>query len=74
MSEFGNIFDLSCSLGQTSEDRTNIGSVLHRDDSELILLIDPHKERLLVVMEDSSALWPVTVEATGFKESITLFE
>jgi len=45
---------------------------LHGDDSELILLVDPDQESLGVVVEDTSARWPVSVEVASLKESVTL--
>ena len=50
----------------------NTGSWLHRDDSELILLVDPDQKGLGVVMEDASAGWPVSVEVAGLEESVSL--
>jgi hypothetical protein len=47
---------------------------LHGDDSELILFIDPDQESLFLVMEDTSASWPVSVETTGLQESVSLLE
>jgi len=45
---------------------------LHGDDSKLILLIDPHEEGLGIIMEDTSSVWPVSVEVASSKESISL--
>jgi hypothetical protein len=39
--EFGLGLDLGGSDGESLEDLLNVGSILHGDDSELILLIDP---------------------------------
>ena len=60
--------------GQSFEYTPDISTLLHGNDSKLILFIDPNKEGLLIVMENSSSLWPVTVETTGIEETITLFE
>jgi hypothetical protein len=38
---------------------------LHGDDPELILLVHPHKEGLLVIVVDASALRPVTLHTGG---------
>jgi hypothetical protein len=40
----------------------------------LILFVDPDKERLGSVMENSSSRWPVSVQIASFKESISLLE
>ena len=47
---------------------------MHRDDTKLILFVDPYEEGLGLVMEDSTTFRPVTVDATCFKEAITLLE
>ena len=47
---------------------------MHGDDSELVFFVDPDKESLLVVVEDTSPLGPVSVQAAGIKESISFFE
>ena len=61
VSESGDLLDLASSSCKSSEDSTDVGSLLHRDDSELVLLIDPDKESLFVVVEDTSAIRPVAV-------------
>ena len=72
VSELSNLLDCSCSTRKSIENSSDVSAWLHRDDSQLILLIDPHKEGLVVVVEDSSARWPVAVKATSFEETITL--
>ena len=47
---------------------------MHGDDSELVFFVDPDKERLLIVVEYTSSLGPVSVQATSIKESISFFE
>jgi len=47
---------------------------LHRNDSQLIFFINPDKESFSIIMEDTSTIWPVSIEATGVKESVTFFE
>ena len=64
--ELSNLLDGSCSTRKPIENSSDVGAWLHGDDSQLILLVDPHKEGLVVVVEDSSARWPVAVKATSF--------
>ena len=40
----------------------------------MILFINPDKESLVVVMEDTSSLWPVSLKTAGFKILITTLE
>ena len=56
------------------ENLPNVGSWLHRDDSELILLIDPSKECLFIIVIDTSVLWPVPIQSTGIKEPISFLK
>merc|ERR1712152_389 len=63
-----NSFDTS---GKPLKDSLDISSLLHRDDSELILLIDPDKEGLGIIVEDTSALWPVTLHTSNSQISVT---
>ena len=74
MRELSNSLNVGSGLGETSEDGTDVGTRLHRNDAELVLFIDPHEESLLVVMENTSAFRPVAVETTSIEESISFFE
>jgi hypothetical protein len=55
MGELGNFLDQTSSGGKSGKDLQNVMSFLHGDDSKLILFIDPNKERLGIVVEDSSS-------------------
>merc|ERR1719391_1809272 len=58
------LLDSLNTLGKPGEDLLHISSLLHGDDAELILLVDPDKEGLLPVVEDSTTLGPVTLHAS----------
>ncbi len=62
------------SLGQAGEDTLDISSLLHGDDAGLVLLVDPHEEGLGVIVEDSTALGPVTLHASDSQISVTIDE
>ena len=47
--------------GQAGEDSLDVTALLHGDDAGLVLLVDPEQEGLGVVVEDSTALRPVTL-------------
>jgi hypothetical protein len=70
--ELGNLLDVSCGAGKSVEDGVEVGTWLHRDDTELILLINPDEEGLGIIVEDASALGPLAVETAGFQESVSL--
>jgi len=54
MCKFDNGLDMFSSSTQPLEYCSNISTWLHRNDSQLILFIDPHKESFAIVMEDAS--------------------
>jgi len=60
--------------GQTFKDTLDVATLLHGDDSGLILLIDPEQEGLGLIVEDTSALGPVTLHTGNLKVSITRHE
>ena len=74
MSKLRNFLDFVSSSCKSCEDSSDVCSWLHRDDSELIFFVDPNKEGLVVIVEDSTSLWPVSVEIAGLKEPISLLE
>jgi len=74
LSEFAELLNLGSSSGESREDCLDVGTRLHRDNSELIFLIDPDQESLGSVVEDTTTRGPVTVEIASFEESVTFFE
>jgi len=57
--------------GETTEDSLDIATLLHGDDAELILLVDPDKEGLGIVVVDTAALGPVALHAGNSQVAIT---
>ena len=70
--EAGLLLDSLSGSGESLEDGSDVSTLLHGDDTELILLINPDEEGLGVIVEDTSALGPVAVETAGIKETIAL--
>ena len=68
------LFNNGTSRCKSGKHGTDVSSLLHRNDSELIFLVNPDKERLFIVMENASALGPVSIEATGVQESVSFLE
>merc|ERR1719384_165715 len=60
--------------GQSFENTLYITSLLHGNDSELILFINPDKECFGFVVEDSTAFWPVTLHTSYLQVWITRHE
>ena len=65
MGKLGNSLNVGGSAGESVEDIVEVSAWLHRDDSELVLLIDPDEEGLGVVVENASALGPLAVETAS---------
>ena len=60
--------------GQSFEYTSDISTLLHGNDSKLILFIDPDKECFGCVVEDTTALWPVTLHTSYLQVWISRHE
>merc|ERR1719291_1259145 len=65
------VLDSLDTLGKPGEDLLHVSSLLHGDDAELILLVDPDEESLLLVVEDTTTLRPVTLHAGNGKVPVS---
>jgi hypothetical protein len=74
VSELGDLFDVSAGSAESVKNSLEVSTLLHRDDSQLIFFIDPNQEGLVVIVENTTAIWPISVQTTSFKESISLLE
>ena len=80
VTEMGVVLELGDSLnlvggdGKTLEDLANVRSLLHRDDSELIFLVDPDQESLVVIVEDTTGLGPFSLETARLEVLVTTLE
>jgi hypothetical protein len=72
VSEVGDALDMRDGAAKSLEDCADVGTGLHGDDSQLVLLIYPDEEGLVVVVENASVVGPVAVEVAGLKEAIAL--
>ena len=68
--ELADGLDMSGGAAKAVKDLGDASTLLHGDDSELVLLVDPDEEGLGVVVEDSTATGPVTVEVAGLEETV----
>ena len=60
--------------GQSFEYTLDITTLLHGDDSKLILFVDPDKECFGCVVEDTTAFWPVTFHTSYLQVWISRHE
>jgi len=72
--ELGNRLNLGRGDRETLEDLADVGAILHGDDSEVVLLVDPHQKGLVVVVEDTTSLGPLSLEAAGLEVLVTTLE
>ena len=72
--KLGLLLDEGRGVGKSLEDLTDVGALLHGDDTELVLFIDPDEERLVVVVEDTTSLGPFTLETTALKIFVATFK
>jgi len=63
-----NSLDSSC---KSLKDTLDITSLLHGDNSELILFINPNEEGLGIIVEDTTSLRPISFHTSNSKISIT---
>ena len=70
--ELGDLLNVFACAREALEDGMEVSTWLHGNDSELIFLIDPHEEGLVVVVENTSSVWPVTVQVASLKETVSL--
>jgi len=61
-------------IGQSLEDTLDITTLLHGDDTGLILLIDPDEESLGIIVENATALRPVTLHTGNLQVWVTRHE
>lgn len=60
--------------GKTLEDLADVRSLLHRDNSELILLVDPDQESLSVIVEDTTGLGPFSLKTARLEVLVSTLE
>jgi len=68
------VLDSLDATGQSLEDTLDVTALLHGDDTGLILLVDPDQEGLGLVVEDATALGPVTLHTSDLQVGVTRHE
>ena len=74
MGESSDFLNVCACSGKSIKDCLKIGTVLHGDDSKLIFLINPNKEGLFLIMEDTSSIRPIPIQTYSLKEPVSLLE
>ena len=72
--ERGLLLNLGSGNRESFKDLSNVGALLHRDDTELILFVDPYKECLVFVVEDTTCFGPLTLESAALQVLVTSLE
>jgi hypothetical protein len=72
--ELGDFLDLGGGDGEALEDLADVGALLHGDDAELVLFVDPHEEGLVVVVENATSLGPLTLKTAGLEVLVSALE
>jgi len=72
--EFCFLLNLVGTVGKSSKNLLNVGTLLHGDNSELILFVNPDEEGFGIVVEDTSSLWPVSLESSRLKIFVSTLE
>ncbi|GMS81346.1 hypothetical protein PENTCL1PPCAC_3521, partial [Pristionchus entomophagus] len=62
------------SLDEAGQHCADIASVLHRDDAQMVLLIDLDEERLRLVVVDAATIGPVAAGVGLLEEAVALLE
>merc|ERR1719300_1181414 len=57
-------FDTTC---QSVKNLLDVSALLHGDDPQLVLLVDPGQEGLVLVVEDSTTLRPIPLHASNLE-------
>jgi len=74
LSELAILFDSLGSSAKSIKDLFDSSTLLHRDDSELILFIYPDKESLGIIVEDTTSGRPITVKIASLEEPVSFLE
>jgi hypothetical protein len=72
--EFCFLLNLVGTISKSSENLLDVGTLLHGDNSELILFVNPNEEGFGIVVEDTSSLWPVSLESSRLKIFVSSLE
>ena len=70
--ELNRRFNRAGTSNQSLEHSEKTGALLHGNDAELVFFVNPDQESLLLVVEDTTTVGPVTVETASLEETITL--
>ncbi|GMR41529.1 hypothetical protein PMAYCL1PPCAC_11724, partial [Pristionchus mayeri] len=62
------------SLDETGQHLSDVSSILHRDDTEMVLLVHPHQEGLRLVVVDTTTIGPEAAGIGLLQESVALLE
>jgi hypothetical protein len=71
VSELDDLLDFGGTTGEAVENGVEVSTLLHSNNSKLILFVNPDKEGLVFVVEDTTTVGPVTVKVAWLEETIS---
>jgi len=74
VAELRHLRNNTCCDRKSFENTKNICPLLHRNNPELILLVDPHEELFGLVVENTSTFRPVSIQSARLEESVAFLE
>jgi len=69
--ELDDLLDFGGTTGEAVENGVEVSTLLHSNNSKLILFVNPDKEGLVFVVEDTTTVGPVTVKVAWLEETIS---
>ena len=74
MCKSSDLLNFSCFFFFKQKTAYEISTLLHGNNSELIFFVDPDKEGFIVIVENTTTLWPISIQVACLKESVSFLE
>jgi len=72
--EWYSLLNFVDTVGETTEDSAQISSLLHRNNTQMILFVHPDEESLVIIVVNTTSSGPVAASIGSLKESVSLLE
>lgn len=74
MRELSDLLYFSAGSAEAFEHFSDVGPILHGDDTKFVLFVYPDQESFIHIVIDPASIRPVIIQSARFKEAVTLFE